>query len=266
MSGQKQTVAGSKVLINTETLAALRQDVLRLKPAFACRHGYRTNYTKLAESLAPSYPFGRKALTSYCISVGESSDYLFSLCADGKISYSMFQEITLGLMSPAYRDKLAMQVVEKSLTPAQVRQIKRLKKKYKDNISLAELVQRATGVMDGAQGADAPERVESKFGDAVSRVLHGGAAYSNALDLAISVMPDSVIASGSNYLKIYDQVTNLVVELERTLPFLKQKKADMLAQIKDHVVSELGPPAPVGPEGSEGDERVIDIQQEGNPA
>lgn len=241
MTEPRTKIGNSEVKVTPGILEVLRRRVFEFKPKHRINRAKRpTNYTSMAKELAPMFPtLGEALVELYAAVVGEVSDYIFGLYMEGKFTTGVLTELGQADMSPGYKDKLALKVVELNLTRSQIRQIKSIKKKRGDNVSIAELIQLATGEVDAGDRPEAPKQVADKFGETVERVLENGSMYSSSIEMAIDTIPGSVLAGGVNFLKIYDQIVNLTVELERTLPFLKQKKKEILLQIKNHVMTEL---------------------------
>lgn len=197
-----------------------------------------TNFAA-ANKLMEEFPaFKGPTLENYVSILRGSSDFLFGLAVDGKISFGMLSELSVGPLDMASRDTLTRIVMEKGMTTAQIAHVKRLIKNAKKPMSLHEAIQRASGEIPEHARPDHVKESMKTFGKLVGDLNDASIKFMAKLQACLDLLPHSAIANGESYLEVYEKIVTLENTLENSLGFTSSRKVKLFEALKGHIVAE----------------------------
>lgn len=241
MEQTRKKIGGIEIQVSIDFLKALREKVKAIPPG--------QSYLTMAKSLAADFPdMSLRVIQTYCPVVDRTSDYLFGLMADGKITTGMFQELCQGELDTGTRDTLANIVMEKwvvgrngvkaRMSPRHIAIVKKLLKDSKGRCSLAEAVMKATGEIPPHAKPDHVGETKKTFGKAVASSTDMAVKFMTAMQMALDLIPGSAVESGEIHLDSYEKLTTFEVTLENALGFVRARKKQWMEYLKTHIVAE----------------------------
>ncbi len=192
-----------------------------------------------AKILMTEFPeLSERTLEGYTSSLRGSSDFVFGLLVDGKISVGMLNELSSGELDMATRDTLARICLERNMSASQVAAVKRDLKTHKRKMSLHEAVQRACGEIPEHARPEHVRETMKTFGKVVGDLNDSAIKFMTKLQMALDLLPHSAVASGESYLDVYEKITTLENTLENALGFTSSRKAKLFEALKGHIIAE----------------------------
>jgi hypothetical protein len=174
-----------------------------------------------------------KTLCDY-IAICKTSDYIWKFFERGRISILALRKISRSKLDEATKDFVAREYVDRKMN---IRQLEATKKYLADGCSLAESLDKATGVIPSV-GYNKPKVVEKDLGGLLGEIVKLGTDWRMKVTMAMEILPMTTMDKGKLHWTLFNKVYMLRHTVKEQLEFLDARMKQYFEELARHSEAE----------------------------
>lgn len=197
------------------------------------------SYAIIGDLISREFPeFKGRTLKAYAVSVGEITDKVFGLYVDGKISWSVLNELGQSRLDKATVEFLASEFINRRMEIKALRMVKSMLRDSKHRYSMAEALARATGQIPAHAKPKTLGKVLEDFETQLDRLSKKMMEVRALSTMVVDLLPVSAFDKGRVRTEIFEKVYLARHIFKEHFEFCDKRSQEILGQIMQFVSSE----------------------------